>query len=886
VDEPPVTFAGLLRKLRTDAGLTQEELAEAASLSPRSISDLERGINRTARKDTALLLADALNLTGPARTEFEAVARGRAPANGTRTDEVRGGMAAATRTLPRDIASFTGRELELRELVDAAGAAGSGGVVGIHAIGGMAGVGKTAFAIHAAHELAGQFPDGQIFLALHGHTPGRRPLEPADALATLLMTAGVPAPRIPPDLGSRLALWRDRLAGKQLLLILDDAADSEQVRPLLPGSGHNLVLVTSRRHLTALEDSRTISLDSLPPEDAARLLIRLAARPELDADDAAVAEITRLCAYLPLAVGMLARQLHHHPTWTPADLATDLAATRDRLSLMQAENVSVAAAFNLSYDDLGERQQRLFRRLGLHPGAEIDSYAAAALDDTGQAAVRRDLETLYDHYLLTEPKRGRYRLHDLLKEHARTLAAEQDPDHDRTQARERLYDYYQHAAELADRRLARYTRPGPGDDATPARETPDLSDRTLSLRWARAERATLLACLDEASHAGQHARVIALTAALTSLLRQDGPWADAICRHTAAVSAARYLGGPLEVANALHDLGVANYLAGDYRGAADALTESRDIYGRTGERLGQANALSNLGVVLRHLSADYAGATGGLEQALDIYRDLGDRHGQANALTNLGVVRGLTNDYGGAVEALTAAIDLARGIGDGQGQANALGNLGILLRHLGKYPEAAQAAQEALRIFRDFGDRLGQANALGGLGNVRREMGDYPDAAQALESALRIFQELGERLGQARILSDLAVVRQLTGDYQRATTALEMSLTICRDLGDRGGEVEVLNKTGTLYRVSGDLSRARDCHEQALTLAREIGGAWDEAHALAGLGRWARDAGLTAQAEASLEQAAEIFLRIGDAEAKVVSAELAALRIAARPETD
>jgi NB-ARC domain len=214
--------------------------------------------------------------------------------------------AAATRTLPRDIASFTGRRQELEKLVDAA--ASPGRVVSIHAIGGMAGIGKTAFAVHAAHQLASRFPDGQIFLPLHGHTPGQQAVDPGDALASLLLTAGVAARQIPPGLEARMALWRDRLAGRQLLLVLDDAASSEQVQPLLPGSGGSVVLVTSRRRLSALEDAIAISLDTLPTEEAAGLLVRLAARPGLSPADPAVSEMTRLCGDLPLAIGMVARE--------------------------------------------------------------------------------------------------------------------------------------------------------------------------------------------------------------------------------------------------------------------------------------------------------------------------------------------------------------------------------------------------------------------------------------------------------------------------------------------------------------------------------------------------------------------------------------------------
>ena len=283
--EPPVTFAALLRKLRTQARLTQEELAEATGLSDRSISDLERGIATTPRRDTIRLLADALGLAGQPREEFEAVARGRPVPAASMS-----GGSAAMRTLPRDIASFTGRQQELDQL--AAGAGGLSGVVSIHAIGGMAGVGKTAFAVHAAHRLADRFPGGQIFVPLHGHTPGQQPVAPADALASLLLTIGVPAGQIPPGLEARMALWRDRLAEKQLLLILDDAASSEQVRPLLPGTGGSLVLVTSRRHLSALDDAISVSLDTLPPREAAALLVRLAGRARLSSGDPAVAEIT------------------------------------------------------------------------------------------------------------------------------------------------------------------------------------------------------------------------------------------------------------------------------------------------------------------------------------------------------------------------------------------------------------------------------------------------------------------------------------------------------------------------------------------------------------------------------------------------------------------
>ncbi len=257
------TLGELLKLLRARADLTQEELAEAAGLSPRSVSDVERNLVQKPRKATVRLLADALGLRGAERARFEAAARGKPAPPAAQPDaepaaqpdgrpgEPPAGPAAgqavavATRTLPRDTAAFTGRDAELAELLAAATAADDQpGVVSVHAIGGMAGVGKTAFAVHAAHLLAPRFPDGQVYLPLHGHTPGREPVDPADALASLLLTTGVSAQQIPPGLEPRTGLWRSRLAGQRILIVLDDASGHEQVTPLLPGTPGALVLVT------------------------------------------------------------------------------------------------------------------------------------------------------------------------------------------------------------------------------------------------------------------------------------------------------------------------------------------------------------------------------------------------------------------------------------------------------------------------------------------------------------------------------------------------------------------------------------------------------------------------------------------------------------------
>jgi tetratricopeptide (TPR) repeat protein/transcriptional regulator with XRE-family HTH domain len=893
VAELPAGFAGVLRGLRAGAGLTQEQLAEAAGLSPRTVSDLERGLASTPHRDTVRLLADALRLGGWARVEFEAAARGRVAPGRARGM----GPAAATRTLPRDIASFTGRQHELAELADAA--AGTGGVVSIHAIGGMAGIGKTTFAVHAAHRLAGRFPGGQIFLPLHAHTPGHQPVDPADALASLLLTIGVPAAQIPPDLQARTGLWRDRLAGRQLLLVLDDAADSEQFRPLLPGGG-SLVLITSRRRLTALEDAKTISLDALPPGEAAGLLVRLAVRPGLSSADLGVAEITRQCGCLPLAIGMVARQLYHHPAWTAAGLAAELAAAVDRLELLATENVSVTAAFDLSYGDLTPEQQRLFRRLALHPGTDIDRYAAAALVGTPLADARRGLEALYEQYLLTEPAPGRYRMHDLIREHARLLAGRLDPGADRDLATGRLLDYYQYAAARAQALLARGV-PAEALGAAPA-DVPVLAGREQALAWVRAERTSLLACLDHATAAGQHARVIALTAALAALLSYDGPWDEAITRHATAVQAARQVGDRPGRAHALTGLGDVRRLTGDYPGAVrdlqEALGISRDLGDRPGQavaltplgntrqqagdfpgaardlrealgicrdlgdRPGQALALTRLGHT-RLMTGDFPGAARDLQEALGICRDLGDRRGQAHALTGLGDVRRLTGDHTGAARDLQEALGIYRNLGHRPGQATALTYLGVVRRLTGDYPAAARDLQEALGISRDLGDRRGQAIALAYLGEVRGLTGDFPGAARDLQEALGIFREIGARMRHAAALAQLGVVRRLTGDLPGAVRELQEAVGTYRDGGNRLGLAEALTYLGAVRGLTGDYPGAARDVQEALGISRQIGSPDAEVTALNESGTLSRIRGDLSQACSSHQQALDLARHLG-----------------------
>jgi DNA-binding SARP family transcriptional activator/tetratricopeptide (TPR) repeat protein len=717
---------------------------------------------------------------------------------------------AAGRTLPVRNVTFTGRGAELARLTALAGTGG------ISAISGMPGAGKTALAVHAAHLLTGRFPDGQLFVDLHAHTPGQEPVDPGSALAELLTATGADARFLPAGTPARADLWRDRMSGRRALVILDNAASSAQVTPLLTGGDSCLVLVTSRRQLADLPGPAVpVHLEAMAPREAQDMFLRLAPRAADPADAAGVGQLTALAGHLPLAISLLARLYARHPSWTLADLITD---TRASLLTLAAEQDSVAASLGVSYRYLDPARQQFFARLGLHPGTTVDRYAAAALDGVPLDEAAGHLDALHAEGLLTESSYRRYGMHDLIRRYAHDLAAA-SPGRD--QAVDRLLDYYQYTALAAESRLARLTLVSPPVVAPPA-GAPALPDYPGALAWARAERANLTACIDHAAHASQNSRVVALSGALTALLHRDGPWDEAQARHTAAVAAARRAGDRPAEANALSHLGVARRLTGDYQGAIEALEQALGIYRNAGDWLGQAHALSNLAVI-RCRGGQYAEAEQALATALGIYRDIDDRSGQAHALHYLGDVRRQTADYPEAARLQDEALILFRALGDQLGQAHALIELATIRRTTGDYADTVKALDEALKILRDLDDRLGQADAMIDLGDVRRRTQDYYGAISVLEEALGIFRDAGIRLGQANALLYLGDVRRLTGEQETAAEQLAEALGIYRDIGDRGAEAECLNISGALLLDRADLHQARACHGQALAMETRPG---------------------------------------------------------------
>ncbi|MFD0576201.1 cyclophane-containing RiPP biosynthesis TPR protein HaaT [Dactylosporangium darangshiense] len=801
------------------------------------------------------------------------------------------GSAAVLRTLPRDIASFTNRQDEIDQILNDVVTAEP--TMPVRTIDGMPGVGKTAFAIHVGHLLAPQFPDGQLFLNLNGHTPGREPVRPAEALASLLLADGVAPQKVPSgdDLWAvteaRAAMWRTRVADRRMLLILDNAATYAQVEHLLPGTAGSLVLVTSRRRLAAPEVA-TLQMRALAAADAASLLTRLAGRGQLD--PSAVAALVSACGSLPLAVSLLAARLRHHPSWTVEHLRDRLLAAQHRLAELRAGERAVAAAFDLSYQDLPPAGQRFFRRLSRFPGLDVDDEAAAALGAVPVAQARLDLEALHEDHLLDETEHGRYRFHDLVRDYGRSLA--DDDEQDGTMSIERLTDHYLTTIGAANTYIGR------GVTASTTR----FDSPAAASAWLDAERANVLACVEECVRRERHTLVVGLAAAMAPYLRHAGPWDQAAELHRTAIAAARRTGDHDAEANALanlgmvhrlmsryrtaaetldeslrvyrdtgnldgqafvlNQLGIVHYLTAAYDQAAQAQTEALEICRTTGDLLGQANALADLGMV-RRMTGDLASSADASIEALETYRRIGDRYGEANALRDLGLVRALTGDHADAERHAREALTIYTEIGDPAHQAYALNELGVARRLQGDLDGATAAHDEALAKYAELGDRFGEANAIRHLGVLHRLRGDRAAAIEAQERAIAIYAELESRGGLAAATAELGVLRRLNGNLIGARSALDSAAALYAELGDRTGQLEVHNHIGALHLEAGELEPAKDRHELALSLARELAVPLQEAHALDGLARYEFVRGRPEQAAELRSAARELYERLG-----------------------
>jgi len=809
-------FGAHVRVHRQRLGMTQEDLAARTGVSVRSIRNLEGGRTGRPRPGTVRLLADAFELAGADRDRFCQSAL----EDTEDTEAVRGRPVPAQ--LPADVPGFVGRTDQLGRLSTLLGGNDRPDTVVISAIAGTAGVGKTALAVHWAHRVLDRFPDGQLYANLRGYDLDQ-PVTPWDVLARFLTALGVAGPDVPADLDGREARYRTEIAGRRMLIVLDNAATVDQVRPLLPGTGPSMVLVTSRDSLAglvAVHGARRLDLDLLSPDDALTLLRRLVG-PRVDADPDAAAELAAQCAYLPLALRVAAELAVARHSTPLSKLVTELADQQHRLDLLDADGdprSAVPAVFSWSLRHLPAEAARAFRLLGLHPGPDVDAYAVAALTDTGLPRARRALDRLARAHLVHPTGPGRYGMHDLLRAYATGLTTVEDSDTDRGAASTRLFDYYLATAAAATQRLDLLDAHDRSDLPRPPTHTPDMADPETARRWLDTERPCLVAAAAHCANHGLSSHVVRLSTILYRYL-ESGHYLEALTIHGLAREAARQAGDPTGQAHALFGLGSTDSRLGRHEAATEHLAQALALYRQAGDQIGEARALNNLGVIEDHRGR-YQAAADRLEQALALYRQAGYARGEAITLHNLGVAERQLGRYQAAVDRLEQALTVCRQLGFRQNEAMALHNLGLAYERQGHYEAAVEHQEQALALFRQLGYGRGEAWALDGLGSAHTRL-DRPDQAAPLhQSALTLFKRSGERSGEARALNGLGEAALAAGRPADALTRHATALTVSPRPDEQARAHAGL---GHAHHTLGDLARARQHYERALMLYADLG---------------------------------------------------------------
>jgi tetratricopeptide (TPR) repeat protein len=757
-------FGDRLASRRQLAGLSQQELAERSGLSARSVGNLERGRVRWPHPDTVRRLADALGLHGQARDEFSAGARrllARGASGGSETaalDPVpaSGGLSSAgsgsgmpvPRQLPPGARDFTGRKAELDYLAclpDAPGP-GSGRTVVISAIGGTAGVGKTALALHWAHQVSGLFPDGQLYVNLRGFDPSGTPVSPAEAVRGFLNALGVPPERIPAEQDAQAGLYRSLLAERAMLVVLDNARDEAHVRPLLPASPASVVLITSRSQLAGLaaaNGARLLSLDLLTHHEAVDLLTARIGDDRAAAEPAAVDEIARLCARLPLALAVTAARAAARPRFPLTELAAELRDAAGRLDALDAGEAaaSVAAVFSWSCQQLSPAAARMFRLLGLHPGPDISIPAAASLAATGQPEARRLLRELDRDCLITEHAPGRYAFHDLLRAYAARLAQGCETQHDRDAATSRVLDHYLHTAAHA----ATLLRPSheqlalapPRPGTCPERP----ADHRQALAWFEAEHEVLIAGVVLAAETGADRDAWQLPCAINTYLSWRGYRQARVTVMASAVAAATRLGDAQGQAMSLRFLGSACIYTGDYDQARAHLEHCLLLYQRLGDRIGEGWTQGCLSV-LAGAEDRFVDAIGHTEQGLRLFQAVGHEALEAEMLNGVAWSHALVGNYQQARAFCERSLALIAKLGGCHFEGDVWDTLGYIEFHLGDFSRAADHFEFALTLCHDRGDRGTEAAILTHVGNARHAVGELPQACRAWQQALAIYDDL------------------------------------------------------------------------------------------------------------------------------------------------
>ena len=687
------------------------------------------------------------------------------------------GEHAAPGLLPRDVPGFTGRNSELDRLT---GLTRDGSVV-VTAIGGTAGVGKTALAIHAAHRLLPQFPDGHLYVDLRGYTPGQAPTGPGEVLEVFLRHLGVAGEEMPVTVEERSGLLRQLLASRRVLMVLDNAATEAQVRPLLPGAGRSLVIVTSRSVLPGLEADDRIDLDVLSEDEAAALLGGLIGAGRAAGYPEAVARVAGLCGRLPLALRIAGQLLAAHPAWPVAKLAGVLADERDRLARLAAGDLQVRVAFEVSYAQLVEGDARLFRLLGLHPGPDFDAAAAASLAETGPEEAGRTLDRLAEAHLVTEDVSGRFGMHDLLRLFARGACQQADGLADREAAEARLAGHYADQARYLDSCVDPRLRPAAARAAEQAGVP--LPSMREALAMFEAERPSLLATLGLAAQRGWDEQVQQLAESTGDSLTVLRYLDDLLTVREAALVAGRRQGDTPAEGRALGNLGNAYTELRRFEEAIGCHQQALAIFRETGDRRGEGQTLNNLGTAYTELRR-FEEAIGCHQQALAIFRETGDRRGEGLTLNNLGEAYRELRRFEEAIGCHQQALAIRRETGDRRGEGLTLNNLGEAYQEMRRFEEAVGRYQDALAIFRETGDRYDEGRTLNNLGEAYQEMRRFEEAIGCHQQALAIFRETGDRYDEGRTLKNLGLVFREMHQPDRAAMCWRKAAAAMHDAGD------------------------------------------------------------------------------------------------------
>jgi tetratricopeptide (TPR) repeat protein/transcriptional regulator with XRE-family HTH domain len=744
---------------RKALGLTQEALADLLAVERSTVVRWERG-GTEPLPWIRPKLAKALRVPADRVEELLAkrVQPGATPGAAAYPD-----AGGAPRQLPAAVADFTGRAAEMRaltQIVDDAGADPPAGT-GICAIGAAAGTGKSALALHWAHQVAHRFPDGQLHVNLRGFDPSGALATPAEAIRGFLDVLGVPPQRIPRLPDAQAALYRSLLADRRMLILLDNARDEAQVRPLLPASPGSLILVTSRNQLVGLaaaDGARLLTLGVLTHEEAVRLLTARIGPRRAAAEPDAVARIAGLCAYLPLALVVAAARAAARPGFPLAALAAELADPVGRLDTLDAGDpaASVRAVFSWSYEQLGAESARIFRLLGLHPGPDISVPAAASLAATGVPEARRMLRQLARAHLVIEHVPGRYAFHDLLRVYAAERSRQTDSEPERTAAIGRVLDHYLHTAAGAVLSLHPAIEPIAIAPPRPGTTAELLADHRHARAWFEGEHRVLLAAVTLAAQSGFDSHAWQLPWAIGDFFYSRGSWSEGLAIRRTALAAATRLGDGAGQAVSGRLLGNAFNTLGEYDRALGHYMASFELYRRLGDRLGEALVQQNLSL-LAERQGRFADALHHAEQAFRLLRADGGKAMQAAALSNVGWCHALLGDYVQARAFCRQALALHAKAGLPTDEHYIWDRLGYAEHHLGNFAEAVGCYRRALGISRKFGDRLAEANILAHLGHACLAAGELPQARQAWQKALTIFEDLDHPDGD-KVRSELASV--------------------------------------------------------------------------------------------------------------------------------